>query len=246
MTGLDIAKSQIAPDGCVRAAINLSNFLLVSGPGGPLGWQGVAPDLALALATRLDARLELVPYATPSQIADAAGTQAWTIALLGAEPARAATIAFSPGYAEIEASYLVPPHSSLSRLEDVDQPGVRILAFRGSAYGLWLEANLQHATLLHARSFADAFDRFRAGEADALASLQPKLLEDVQAWPGARILAGRFMTVHQAIGVAAGQHAAAAFIREFVDEVRSARLVEELVRKHRVAGLTATPAQAHA
>jgi polar amino acid transport system substrate-binding protein len=240
----DIVRQQLAPQGSLRAAINLSNFLLVSGRGGPLVFEGVAPDLAQEVANGLGVRLELVPYDKPSQIADAAGSGAWNIGLLGAEPARAATIAFSPSYAEIEAGYLVPPASRLGRIEDVDQPGVRILAYRGSAYGLWLEANLQHATLVHAPSFADAFDRFRAGEAEALASLRPKLLEDVQAWPGTRILDGRFMTVRQAIGVAAGQAEAATFIRRFVDEVRSTRLVEELIRKHGVAGLTATPADA--
>lgn len=99
---------------------------------------------------------------------------------------------------------------------------------------------------MHAPSFADAFDRFRAGEADALASLRPKLLEDVQAWPGTRILPGCFMTVRQAIGVAAGQAEAAAFIRRFVDELRSTRLIEALIRKHRVVGLTATPVDAPA
>lgn len=246
MNELEIVRQQLAPHGILRAAINLSNFLLVSGRGGPLGFHGVAPDLAQEIATRLATRLELVPYDKPSQIADAAGSGTWNIGLLGAEPARAATIAFSPSYAEIEAGYLAPPGSPLTRTEDVDRPGVRILAYRGSAYGLWLEANLRNATLVHAPSFADAFDRFRAGEADALASLRPKLLEDVQAWPGTRILPGCFMTVRQAIGVAAGQAEAAAFIRRFVDELRSTRLIEALIRKHRVVGLTATPVDAPA
>lgn len=238
----DCARQQIAPEGCIRAAINLSNFLLVSGPGGPLGWRGVAPDLARVLADRLGTRLELVPYATPSQIAESVGTGAWTVALIGAEPARARLIAFSSSYAEIEASYLVPPGSSLTRVEEVDRPGVRIAAFRGSAYGLWLEANLKQATLVHAGSFSEAFDRFRGGEADALASLRPKLLKDVLAWPGTRIVECNFMTVRQSIGTSTGNPQAADFIQGFVDEVRATRLVADLIRAHGVVGLTASPA----
>jgi polar amino acid transport system substrate-binding protein len=238
----DLARQQLAPQGQVRAAINLSNFLLVSGPGGPLGWRGVAPDLAQAIADRLGTGLELVPYATPSEIAESAGTGAWTLALIGAEPARARVITFSRSYAEIEASYLVPPGSRLACIEDVDQPGVRIAAFQGSAYGLWLESNLRQATLVHAPTFADAFERFRAGDADALASLRPKLLEDARAWPGTRILEGCFMTVRQSIGTAADNAEAAAFIEQFVDEVRATRLVEALIRKYKADGLTASPA----
>jgi polar amino acid transport system substrate-binding protein len=238
---IDVARRQLAPHGSLRAAINLSNSLLVAGEGGPLGWRGVAPDIARSIADRLDVGLDLLPYAKPLQIADSAGTGAWTLAFIGAEPARAQSITFSPSYSQIEACYLVPPGSSLRDVEEVDQPGVKVLAFRGSAYGIWLEANLRHATLVHALDFADAFERFHAGEADALASLRPKLLDDARAWPGTRILEGRFMTVQQAIGTTAGQVEAAAFVRQFVDELSTSRLVEELIRKHGVTGLTATP-----
>ena len=238
----DVVRKQLAPHGSIRAAINLSNFLLVSGPGGPLGWRGVAPDIAGALAERLGAGLELLPYATPSEIADSAATGAWTLALIGAEPARARTITFSPSYTEIQASYLVRPGSRLAHADDVDRPGVRVAAFRGSAYGLWLEANLQQATLVHATSFADAFETFRAGDAEALASLLPKLLEDARAWPGTRILEGSFMTVRQCIGTAPEHAEAAAFIEQFVEEIRATRLVDDLIRKHGVTGLTASRA----
>jgi polar amino acid transport system substrate-binding protein len=240
----DIVRRQLAPQSTLRVAINLSNFLLVSGPGGPLGWRGVAPDVAHAVAQRLDVGLELLPHATPSEIADSAGTGTWTLALIGAEPARARAIAFSPSYAEIEASYLVPPGTPLQSANDVDRPGVRIVAFQGSAYGVWLEANLRHATLLHGQGFAGAFQRFRAGEADALASLKPKLLEDLQAYPQSRILPGSFMTVRQSIGVATAHREAAAWLHRFVEEMRASRFVEDLIRKHGIAGLTASAAEA--
>ena len=50
---LEKARSELAPTGVLRAAINLSNFLLVSGKtaaGEPLG---VSPDMARAVAERL-------------------------------------------------------------------------------------------------------------------------------------------------------------------------------------------------
>ena len=68
-----VIRQQLAPQGHLRAAINLSNFLLVSGRGEPLGWRGVAPSLAQAIAQRLGTPLELVPYATPSEISASTG-----------------------------------------------------------------------------------------------------------------------------------------------------------------------------
>ncbi len=44
---------------------------------------------------------------------------------IGAEPQRAETIAFTPAYAEIEATYLVPSGSALKTIADIDSAGVR-------------------------------------------------------------------------------------------------------------------------
>ena len=54
------------------------------------------------------------------QLADAAGTNAWDIGLIGAEPQRAEKIAFTAAYCEIEATYLVPKGSALQTIADVD------------------------------------------------------------------------------------------------------------------------------
>jgi polar amino acid transport system substrate-binding protein len=231
-------QQQLAPQGILRAAINLSNSLLVSGRDAG-GWRGIAVDLARLVSQRLEVSLEVAAYATPSEIAQSAGTGAWNIALIGADPARAQTIAFTPPYAEILAAYLVPPDSKLRHAQEVDQAGRKVMAFRGSAYGLWLERNLQHAQLLHGASFADAFHRFRQGGIDALASLMPKLLDDEKQWPGTRILDGTFMTVRQAIGVATADANALAFLRSFVDEIRRTKRVEHLIQEHQVRGLAA-------
>ena len=68
----DTPRDELAPTGTLRAGINLSNALLVTGrteSGDPVG---VAPDLAAEIARRLDVPLQLVPYARPGFLADAA------------------------------------------------------------------------------------------------------------------------------------------------------------------------------
>jgi len=94
--------SELAPSGVLRAGINLSNFLLVTGRAANGDPQGIAPDMAGEIAARLKLPLKLLPYANPGKLADAVAE--WDVGLIGAEPARAEQIAFSAAYLEIEAT----------------------------------------------------------------------------------------------------------------------------------------------
>ncbi len=234
--------AQLAPRGMLRAGINLSNFLLVTGRDAHGSPEGVAPDMARAVAERLGVALRLVPYASPGLLADAVGTDSWDIGLIGAEPQRAEKIAFTAAYAEIEATYLVPAGSPIATIAEVDRPGVRIASTARAAYDLWLDRNITQATLLRANSIDATFALFRDQGLEALAGLRPRLLKDVEALPGARILDGQFSAVQQAIGTARANDAAAAFLRDFVEEAKASGLVARLIAKHGVRGLSVAPA----
>ena len=192
-------RAALAPTGILRAGINLSNFLLVSsrGPNGePVG---VAPDMAASLARRIGVPLQLVPYANPGLLGDAATRDEWDVGLIGAEPKRAETIAFTAPYAEIEATFMVLPDRGLDTVADVDRPGVRVCVSARAAYDLWLTANLQSASLT--RTEEPGLDRsrklFDSGEFDALAGLRPWLLDQARRLALSRALPGasaRFRT----------------------------------------------------
>src|SRR4029078_9206710 len=164
------AKSELAPTGVLRAGINLSNFLLVTGKSAAGDPEGVAPDMAREIAARLGVPVKYVPYKTPGELADMAGKDAWDIGLIGAEPQRAETIAFTAAYVEIEATYLVPAGSDLKAIADVDKPGVKIAVTGRSAYGLWMDRNIKNATLVRTDSLDSAYDKFVADRLDALAA----------------------------------------------------------------------------
>ena len=235
-------RAELAPEGVLRAGINLSNFLLVRGrtdSGDPFG---VAPDMARALAERLGVGVRYVPFPNPGQLADAAGQNIWDVGLIGAEPQRAEKIAFSPAYVEIAATFLVGAGSSIQSLADVDRPGVRIASTARAAYDLWLERNIRHAEVIRVASIDAAFEAFTTMKLDALAGLKPRLITDVQKVPGARILEGQFAAVQQAIGTNRTNTAAAAFIREFVEDAKRSGLVARLIEKHEVRGLSVAPA----
>jgi polar amino acid transport system substrate-binding protein len=236
------AAAELAPTGMLRAAINLGNFLLVTGRAASGEPQGVAPDMAQSIAEHLGVAVQYVPFARPDALADAADNGVWDIGLIGAEPARAERIAFTAAYVEIEAAYLVQPGSPLARLADVDQPGVRIAVLARSAYDLWLERNIEHATLVHASSADGAAKLFADRDADVLAALRPALLTHLEHAPGGRILDGRFTAVQQAVGTPRRNVAGAAFLQAFVEEAKRSGLVERLIARHGMAGrLTIAP-----
>jgi polar amino acid transport system substrate-binding protein len=237
----DIA-AELAPTGVLRAGINLSNFLLVTGRSTDGDPEGVAPDMAREVARRLGVAVKYISFKTPGELADQAGRNVWDIGLIGAEPQRAETIAFTTAYAEIEATYLVPANSPLNTLADVDAAGVRIAVTGRSAYGLWLDRNIHRASLVRTDTLDSAFDAFVDEGLEALAGLKPRLLADQAKLPGARILDGRFTSVQQAIGTAKSNASGAAFLRDFVEEAKSSGLVARLIERHNVRGLSVVPA----
>lgn len=233
--------NELAPRGELRAAINMANFLLVTGKTPTGEPDGVSPDMARAVAKELGVALRLVEYDSPGQVADAAVRDEWDIGNIGAEPQRAKTIAFSAAYCEIESTYMVPGGSAINAIEDVDRPGVRIAVAGRAAYGLWLDANLQHASLVKTDSIDDSFAAFVDQKLDALAGLRPRLLTDVEKVTGARILDGQFSSVQQAIGTPKPNVAAARWLADFVERAKSTGLVRELIDKHQVQGLSVAP-----
>ncbi len=228
---------QLAPTGVLRAGINMSNFLLVTGRTESGDPDGVSPDMARALAERLGVPVKMVPFPTPGELADAAADDVWDIGNIGAEPQRAEKIAFTLAYSEIEATYMVPPGSPIRSVAEVDRPGIRIAVSARSAYELWLSRNIEHAELVLAQGLGAAFQLFVDEGLDALAGLRPGLIGDVEKLPGARILDGRFSAVQQAIGVPRSRpESAAAFVAEFVEEAKTSGLVASLIARHGVEG----------
>jgi polar amino acid transport system substrate-binding protein len=234
-------KAQLAPHGVLRAAINMSNFLLVTGRSASGDPEGVSPSMARAIADRLGVPVKYVPFPKPGELADDAGKDVWDIGLIGAEPARAEKIAFTAAYAEIEATYLVPAGSPLKSIADVDKPGVRIAVTARSAYDLWLERNIKQATLIRSTSLDGALDQFLSEKMEALAGLRPRLLTDIQKVPGGTILAGQFTAVQQAVGTAKANGAAAAWLHDVVEEAKASGLVAKFIEQHNVNGLSVAP-----
>ena len=237
------ARNDLAPHGVLRAGINEGNQVLVSARSADGGPDGVAPALAAELARRLGVPLQPVPYPSPGALGDRVGADEWDVALLGAGPARATTMDFTSPYSELRVTYLAHAGSGVTSLAQADQPGRTIVATRASAYTLWLEANLAHATLVQPGSPAESRELFAAHQDYLQAGLVSALTEAAAQIPGTLVLPGHFMTVRQAIACPPGRPAGLTFLQAFVAEAITSGLVAGLIDRFAVGdALSVAPA----
>ena len=167
---------QLAPKGYLRAAINLSNFLLVTGKESNGDPQGVSPDMAKALANELNVDIKLITFNRPGELADAILEDAWDIGNIANEPERAKSITFSLPYTTIESTFLIRNGLNINSLQDVDKKGIKIAVAERSAYDLWLTENIKNADLIRAKSIDESFSVFQENKYEVLAGLMATLV----------------------------------------------------------------------
>jgi len=233
----DETVNALAPSGTLRAGINMSNFLLVTGESESGQPVGVSPGIAQILAELIGCTVDYQCFESPGAVADGAENNQWDIGNIGADPARAAFIAFTDAYCEIESTCLVPAGSQITSFAQVDQPGIRIATKHRAAYTLWLERNLKHAELIQVESIDASYNAFVERELDVLAGLRPRLLDDVKRLPGAMVLGDKFAAVQQAIGTPNNRAAAgASYLQQFVTQAKQSGVVQALIDTHGVDG----------
>lgn len=233
------ALAELAPQGKLRAGMNLSNNLFTGKDPASGELRGVSVDLMRELASRLGVPLELVVHATPGDVADASQKNTWDVAILAIEPARAKTITFSPAITEIEASYMVFKDSPLRSASQVDAPGIRIAAPAKAGYELFLTRTIRHATLVRSTSTQGAIELFKDRKADTLSGLKPNLLDLMAGKAEYRLLEGNFMVVNHGLGTPANRPAAAAYLKAFVQDMNASGFVGRSIARHQVQGLSA-------
>src|SRR5262249_46698989 len=166
-------RSGIAPSGKMRVGLNHGNFLPVTPASSATDPRGVARAVARALGRRVGVPVEFIKFETAGKLGDGVKTGAWDVAFLGAEPQRAAEIAFTAAYLEIPSTYLVPAGSPIGSVDEVDREGVRIAVAEQSAYGLYLARTQKHAAVVTAQALFFFFRLFGAQALGARAGLAP-------------------------------------------------------------------------
>lgn len=210
-------RSALAPQGFLRVAINLGNAVLAQGdaraPRGP------TVEIAAALAQRMGVQARFTCHDAAAAVVAAANEDAWDLAFLAIDPARAGRIAFSAPYVEIEGTYLVREDSPAQRVADLDRDGLRIAVGRGAAYDLFLSRELRRATILRAETSEAAIALFDRQTLDAAAGVRQPLQAWAQAHRGYRVLTDRFTAIQQAVAAPATRPADA--LRALFDAVET-------------------------
>ena len=235
------AKRDLAPNGRMYAAINFGNpILAVKNPvtGDP---SGVSVDLSRELARRLGASVQLVTFDSAGKVVEALKGGSLDVAFVAIDPARAVDISYSAAYVVIEGAYLVEQNSPIRSNDEVDRPGIRVAVGAGSAYDLYLARELKQAKLVRALTSPTVVDTFLAQKLEVAAGVKQQLEADAKRLPGLRLLDGRFMVINQAMGTTKGRDAGAAYLRDFVEEMKASGFIAQSLARHKIKGAAVAP-----
>jgi polar amino acid transport system substrate-binding protein len=238
---MNVARKELAPSGKLRIGLNYGNFLLVLKDAPDGAPRGIAPDLGRELGSRLGVPVEFVKFAQAGQLADAVRDGKCDVGFLGAEPQRAAEIAFTKAYLEIPVTFLVPAGSPIRSIADVDRAGVRIAVSARSAYDLYLSRTLKHAKLVRAEGIDASYQLFIQERLEVLVGLKPRLVSDAEKLAGSRVLAGQVTGVQQAAGTSKSRSTGANYLRDFIEDIQGSGLVASTIERHGVKGVTVAP-----
>jgi len=225
------ARSELAPTGTLRAAINFGNPVLAQKDPATGEARGVSVDLARELGRRLGVPVVLVTFDAAGKVFAALKSGAWDVAFLAIDPARATEIAFTAPYVVIEGTYLVPADSPLRTIADVDRDGVRVAVGNKSAYDLYLTRTLKRAQLVRVPTSPEAIDVFLKDKLEVAAGVKQPLVQFAKTHPNVRVMDGRFMAIEQAMGTPKGREAGARYLRVFVEEMKASGFVAKGLEK---------------
>ena len=242
MTSLASLANAFAPDGALRAVINVGNPILAARTASG-GVAGVSVDLAGELAARLGVPLRVGVVEAAAQAVDAVTNGAADIGFFAIDPVRGAGIAFTAPYVLIEGAYAVREGSPIRTRAEVDHAGVHVVVGGGSAYDLYLKRELKAATIVRAPTSQAVVDTLLAGGHEVAANVRQQLESDMKRVSGLRLLDGAFMTIRQAMGLPKSRDAAAyAALRAFVEETKASGFVAAALRRHGIEGAAVAPA----
>ena len=234
-------RAVLAPKGVLRVGLNMANFLLVSGVDDQGQAYGLSPDLAHKIAEYLDVECALVPFKGPGELADAMTDDVWDLANIAVEPERAETIAFSQPYIHIDANFMVRTDSHICNNQDVNQSGVRVILYDRSAYDLWLKDHYVNPEYIRVATIQESHDRFLAGEGDVLASLKPKLMNEVATHQDVKLIAEPFTFIKQAVGMKKGHDNVLNGINQIIGHLLASGFIQDSLNRHGVADKLSLP-----
>lgn len=200
------------------------------------GTDGAAVGVTADLGTDLARTLGRTPVFTvfPNTGAATEAVQAGSIdaSFMPVDEARRQLVDFGPGYYRLESTYLASGASGITDVDQVNRPGLRVVAIAGTTTFRASARTLTETQPRAVPSIAEAVALMQAGQADAFAlsrdSLQPVLAQV----PGSRIVRGGFQQTLVAIAVPKNQPAELAAARAWMQQAKASGLVRRTFDAH--------------
>lgn len=223
------ARAALAPTGKLRVILFPLPIIATRDADGK--FQGVAVDLSRELAKRLNVSAEMSAADTPPATVDAIKDGRADLTYLVNLPARAALIDFGSPYVDFQTTYIAPANSPIRTMEDVDQPGRRIIVPERSSIDAELGKTIKHAKLIAVPigSMKQVIEMLKNGEGDAYSDLTHLLVAMQADLPESRIVPGTYMTTSLSIAFGKGKPAGAAFANEFIADMKKNGIIEQAI-----------------
>ncbi len=231
----------IAPKNVLRIGINMSNFLLVNKDSTFSKPKGLSPEIGKLLARELGVNYEFVTFKNPGLLADAVDNDKWDVGNFAFEKKRAEIIDFSNPYINIDANFLLRKNSEINQNNDVDNENNKIAVVNRSAYDLWLSDNYKNAEIIRAKTIIETHNLFYNNDANILAGLKPKLLEELKNNNEFKLIDEPFTFIKQSIGIKKGKPKAIDFINNFVSKIIKDGTIKSLLEKYELVDKLSIP-----
>jgi polar amino acid transport system substrate-binding protein len=218
---------EIAPTGKLRGGVVVapaaSAFFAIKQ--GADDVRGVTVDLLRAFAAALQLPLVLQVYANSGQVTESVANGECDIAFMPQDSERAKKVDFGPAYYYIESTYLVPAGSTIQSIDEVNRPGVRIVAISNTTTARSARRTAPNADVTEVPSVDQMTEMARKGEGDAFALSHDSFAGLLPKLPGARVLAGNFQQTGIAVAVPKGRAAALKVMSSLLDTAKKSGVV---------------------
>jgi polar amino acid transport system substrate-binding protein len=244
MTIDDATRLSLAPTGTLRVGIAVGSAVSAvwTARDGATGQpRGPTVDLGKLIAERLGLPLQLVEFGSSGEIIEAASTDAWDVAFTPVDAERKKAVEFGPNYFLGESTYMVPSGSPISKLDEVDHEDVRVYGVENTATIRSARRTLMNTAAIGLSSLDEVLEKFRKGEADAIALGKESLRSLLPDFPGARILDGHFHAAGTAVAVPPGHSDALKVFSAIIEDLKRDGTVRRIFDSHGMTTATIAP-----
>ncbi len=213
---------QLAPTAKLRGGVVVSPaasafFAIRDGKGEV---KGVTVDLVRAFADTLKLPLALQVYDNSGQVTDAVAKGVCDLAFMPRDATREGEVDFGPAYYFISSTYLVPAGSKIQSIDEVNRPGVRIVAISNTTTARSARRTAPNATVEEVPSVDQMTEMAATGQGDAFALSHDSFAGLLPKLPGARVLSGHFQQTGIAVAVPKGRPAALKLASDLLEDAK--------------------------